>query len=125
MNVTTWILVIGGVMLNAMAQLLLKLATGTTGAIEPSLSGLASAAPRLLSHYGSWGGIACYAVSVVVWILALSRAPVSIVYPLLSIGYIVNALAAAVLFEESLDVSKVVGIAVIVLGVFILTQSRT
>jgi len=125
MNLTTWILVIGGVLLNATAQLLLKLATGTTGAIEPSLNGLVNAAPRLLSHYGSWGGIACYAVSVVVWILALSRAPVSVVYPLLSIGYIVNAFAAAALFQETLDTSKLVGIGVIVLGVFILSQSRT
>ncbi len=53
-----------------------------------------------------------------------SRAPVSVVYPLLSIGYIVNAIAAAALFQESLAPGKLLGIAVIILGVFILTQSH-
>ncbi|MFC4314740.1 4-amino-4-deoxy-L-arabinose transferase [Steroidobacter flavus] len=125
MNPVTWALVISGVLLNATAQLLLKAATSATGAIEPSWAGLATAGPRLLSHYGAWGGIACYVVSVVIWILALSRAPVSVVYPLLSIGYIVNAIAAAALFQESLAPGKLLGIAVIVLGVFILSQSQT
>ena len=40
------------------------------------------------------GGMACYAVSLVVWIMALSRVPVSIAYPMLSIGYVVNAVGA-------------------------------
>ncbi len=60
-----------------------------------------------------WIGLFCYAISVVIWILALSRVDVSIAYPMLSIGYIVNALAAWALFGEALTVSRAVGIAVI------------
>ena len=120
---STWLLVLSGVVLNAAAQLLLKAATTATGPIALSWTGVASATPRLLSHYGSWGGIACYVVSVLIWILALSRAPVSVVYPLVSIGYIVNAVGAMLLFGESLQPAKLLGIAVIILGVFILTQS--
>lgn len=63
------------------------------------------------------------ALSVLIWILALSRAPVSVVYPLLSIGYIVNAVGATLLFGEVLEASKLAGIAVIILGVYILTRS--
>ena len=40
-----------------------------------------------------------YAVSLVVWIMALSRVPVSIAYPMLSIGYVVSAVAAYFLFD--------------------------
>ncbi len=123
MTAITWGLVMSGVVLNAAAQLLLKAATAATGPIALSWAGVASAAPRLLSHYGAWGGIACYVVSVLVWILALSRAPVSVLYPLVSIGYIVNAIGAMLLLGESLPLVKLVGIAVIMLGVFILTQS--
>jgi multidrug transporter EmrE-like cation transporter len=123
MSPLTWLLVLTGVALNAAAQLLLKAATTATGPIALSWAGIASAAPRLLSHYGAWGGIACYVVSVWIWILALSRAPVSVVYPLVSIGYIVNAVGAMLLFGEALQPAKVLGIAVIILGVFILTQS--
>ena len=59
-----------------------------------------------------------------IWVVALSRAPVSIVYPMLSLGYIVNALAAMVLFDEPLSAGKVAGILIIILGVYVLTQSR-
>jgi multidrug transporter EmrE-like cation transporter len=123
MSLVTWVLVISGVLLNAAAQLLLKAATRATGEITLSWPGVAAAAPQLLSHYGWWGGITCYLLSVVIWILALSRAPVSVIYPLLSIGYIVNAVGAALLFGESLESSKLLGIAVIVLGVYLLTRS--
>ena len=97
MTPLTWVLVISGVLLNAAAQLLLKWATSATGPIALSWAGLTNATPRLLAHYGLWSGIACYGISVIVWIVALSRAQVSTVYPLLSIGYIVNAVGAALL----------------------------
>jgi multidrug transporter EmrE-like cation transporter len=125
MTPLTWILVISGVLLNAAAQLLLKWATGATGPIALSWDGLTSATPRLLAHFGLWSGITCYVISVVVWILALSRAQVSTVYPLLSIGYIVNAIGATLLLGEALPVSKVAGIAIIISGVFLLTQSHS
>ena len=123
MSAVTWTLILVGVLLNAAAQLMLKAATSATGVIALSGAGLAAALPRLLSHPGSWGGIGCYAVSVVVWVLALSRAPVSIAYPLLSIGYIVNALLAYWLFGEPLHATKVAGIFVIIVGVYLLTRS--
>lgn len=124
MSALTWMLVITGVMLNAAAQLLLKAATGSTGPIALSWVGVTAAAPRMLSHFGWWGGLACYAASVLIWVLALSRAPVSVIYPLLSLGYIVNAVAATMLFGEPLQPAKVVGIGIIIFGVYILTQSR-
>ncbi len=125
MSALTWTLILVGVLLNAAAQLLLKAATSATGVIALSGTGLTAALPKLLSHPGSWGGVGCYAVSVVVWVLALSRAPVSIAYPMLSIGYIVNALLANWLFGEPLHASKVAGIFVIVVGVYLLTRNPT
>jgi multidrug transporter EmrE-like cation transporter len=123
MSALTWTLILVGVLLNAAAQLLLKAATSATGVIALSSTGLSAALPKLLSHPGSWGGVGCYVVSIVVWVLALSRAPVSIAYPMLSIGYIVNALLAHWLFGESLHASKVAGIFVIIVGVYLLTRS--
>jgi multidrug transporter EmrE-like cation transporter len=55
--------------------------------------------------------------------MALSRVPVSVAYPLLSIGYIVNAFAAWYLFGESLTAQKLVGIAVICIGVWLVAKS--
>jgi multidrug transporter EmrE-like cation transporter len=62
-------------------------------------------------------------VSVVVWIMALSRVEVSIAYPMLSIGYIVNALLAWWLFGEAVGVQRLVGIGIIIVGVIIIARS--
>ena len=78
---------------------------------------------RLAANPFILGGLACYVVSVVVWIMALSRVPVSVAYPMLSVGYIVNAVAAWLLFGESLTAQKLVGIAFIVVGVFLVARS--
>jgi multidrug transporter EmrE-like cation transporter len=58
-----------------------------------------------------------------VWILALSRVPVSIAYPMLSIGYVVNAFAAWYLFGEMLNSGRWIGIGFIIVGVYLLTRS--
>jgi multidrug transporter EmrE-like cation transporter len=58
-----------------------------------------------------------------VWILALSRVEVSIAYPMLSIGYVVNAIAAWMLFGEDLNMARVAGIGVIIVGVWLVARS--
>jgi multidrug transporter EmrE-like cation transporter len=119
----TFSLLMTGVLLNAAAQLLLKAGTNRVGEFAFSLDNLVPIGSRLAGSPFILGGLACYVVSVVVWILALSRVPVSIAYPMLSVGYIVNALAAWMLFGESLGVQKLVGIGFIVVGVFLVARS--
>jgi multidrug transporter EmrE-like cation transporter len=119
----TFSLVLAGVLLNACAQLLLKAGTNRVGEFAYSLANLVPVGAKLATSPYIAGGLACYVVSVVVWILALSRVPVSVAYPMLSIGYVVNALAAWYLFGESLTAQKIVGIAFIVAGVFLVTRS--
>jgi len=116
-------LVLTGVLLNAAAQLALKASVSDTGIISLDLQSLLGSAGSLASNLWLWLGLICYAISVVVWILALSRVDVSIAYPMLSIGYIVNAVAAWHLFDEPMNIGKVVGIGIIIVGVYILARS--
>lgn len=118
--------VMGGVLLNALAQLLLKLGTQVTGPISladgPAAlwrSGLA-----LATQPGILGGLACYVVSVMLWVVALSRLEVSMAYPMVSIGYVVNALLAWWLLGEGISLQRWLGIAVIVFGVLLVAQSE-
>ena len=123
MNAVAFSLVLTGVLLNAGAQLLLKAGTNRIGEFAFSLDNLVPIGVKVASSPFVLGGLGCYAVSVVVWILALSRVPVSIAYPMLSIGYIVNAAAAWFLFGESLTAQKLVGIGFIVVGVWLVARS--
>ena len=123
MTPLTFSLLMTGVLLNAGAQLLLKAGTNRIGEFAFSVDNLVPIGSRLAASPFILGGLACYVVSVVVWILALSRVPVSIAYPMLSVGYIVNAVAAWMLFGESLTAQKLVGIGFIVVGVYLVARS--
>ncbi|HEY9532543.1 MAG TPA: SMR family transporter [Burkholderiales bacterium] len=123
MNAMTFSIVLSGVLLNAGAQLLLKAGTNVIGVIGPVSGGIAEVVPRVALQPFIVGGLACYVVSVALWIVALSRVDVSIAYPMLSIGYVVNAFAAWYLFGEALTPLRLTGIAVIVLGVFLISRS--
>jgi multidrug transporter EmrE-like cation transporter len=123
MNAISFSLVLTGVLLNAAAQLLLKAGTNAVGRFEFALGNALPVGLRLALEPHIAGGVACYVVSLVVWIMALSRVEVSIAYPMLSIGYIVNAVAAWYLFGESLNALRLTGIGFIVVGVFLVARS--
>lgn len=123
MTLLTFWLVMLGVLLNAAAQLLLKAGTNRMGEFAFSADNIAPVGLQLATSPPILAGIACYVVSLGVWILALSRVPVSVAYPMLSVGYIVNALAAWWLFGESLGAQKLLGIGFIIVGVVLVARS--
>jgi multidrug transporter EmrE-like cation transporter len=123
MNATSFSLLMTGVMLNAGAQLLLKAGTNSVGVFEFTRENIVPIGWRLATEPHIVGGLACYVISVVVWIMALSRVEVSIAYPLLSVGYVVNAIAAYYLFGESVTPLRLAGIGVIIIGVCLVTRS--
>jgi multidrug transporter EmrE-like cation transporter len=122
-NAVSLSLIMTGVLLNAAAQLLLKAGTNAVGRFEFSMANLLPVGMKLAFEPHIVAGLACYVVSVVVWIMGLSRVQVSIAYPMLSVGYILNAVAAWYLFGESMTAQKLVGIAFIVLGVFLVARN--
>jgi multidrug transporter EmrE-like cation transporter len=123
MNAVSFSLVMLGVLLNAAAQLLLKAGTNTVGQFEFSGANILPIGMKFALEPHILGGLTCYVVSVVVWIMALSRVEVSIAYPMLSVGYVVNAIAAWYLFGEQVTVERMVGIGIIILGVFVVARS--
>ncbi len=120
MTAASFALILTGVLLNATAQLLLKAGTNTLGVITPTAANALPLAWTVATNPHFLGGFACYGISVLVWILALSRVPVSIA---LSIGYVVNALAAWRLFGEALTGGRWLGIGFIIIGVYLLARS--
>ena len=123
MNATSFTLILTGVLLNAVAQLLLKAGTNVLGVLTLTREQWLSTGLAVAGNPYIVAGLACYVVSVGVWIGALSRVEVSIAYPMLSIGYVVNALAAWYLFGEAVTMQRWLGIGFIVIGVWLLARS--
>ena len=123
MNAITFSLLMTGVLLNAGAQLLLKAGTNSVGVFEFSRDNILPVGWKLATEPHIVGGLGCYVISVVIWVMALSRVEVSIAYPLLSVGYVVNALAAWYLFGEAVTPMRLTGIGVIIIGVYMVARS--
>ena len=116
-------LILTGVLLNAAAQLLLKQGMRKIGHFAFQAAALLPTGLAVATNPYILTGLLCYVISVVVWLMVLSRVEVSFAYPLLSVGYIVTALAGYYLFQENMNISRWAGIIVICLGVWLITRT--
>ena len=116
-------LILAAVFLGAAGQLLLKAGTNAIGAFAFDAQGLAAAGMRLAVEPRVLAGVVAYAVSLLAWVLALSRVPVSIAYPMVSLGYVLTVLAAWWWLGESLTAQRLAGVGLIVIGVLLVARS--
>jgi multidrug transporter EmrE-like cation transporter len=113
------LLVLVGIALNVGAQVALKLAVEQRAGVSWSdPAGLA----RLALDPWVILGLALYAASVVNWLVVLKRLDLSLAYPLMSIGYIATFWVGVWWFGEPVSATRLIGIAVIILGVIFLTR---
>ncbi|MDR5756943.1 EamA family transporter [Caballeronia sp. LZ035] len=122
MNLISFICIIIGVSLNACAQLLLKAGVNAVGHFDFTPANIVPVGLKIATQLPIIGGLSCYVLSVVVWIVGLSRVDVSIAYPMLSLGYVVNAFAAWYLFGEVMSMQRLIGIGIILVGVVVLAR---
>jgi multidrug transporter EmrE-like cation transporter len=124
MNLTTFAFIITGVLLNAAAQLLLKAGTNAMGgAIHLTAQNWFSTGLKVITQLPILAGLTCYAISVVVWIIGLSRADVSLAYPMLSLGYIAAAVGAWLFLGEAITPQRMLAMGVIIVGVALLART--
>lgn len=123
MNVTTFGFLFTAVCLNALAQFLLKAGTNAIGAIHLTSQNWFSVALKVATQLPILGGLSCYVISVFIWIVGLSRVDVTIAYPMLSLGYVITAIAAWYFLGESLTPQRLLAIGIIIVGVALLTRS--
>jgi drug/metabolite transporter (DMT)-like permease len=124
MNLSTFAFIITGVLLNAAAQIFLKAGTNALGgAIHLTAQNWFSTGIKVITQLPILAGLACYAVSLVVWIIGLSRTDVTIAYPMLSLGYVVSAVAAWFFLGEAVSMQRLLAIGVIMIGVALLART--
>lgn len=62
-------------------------------------------------------GLLSYGLSAFVWLLVLSRVPLSTAYPFIALGIAITTLGGRFLFEEPLTGTKLVGIGLVLIGI--------
>ena len=114
-------MILGSVLLNAIAQLLIRkgmLCIGTVG-----VDNFTQNIGAMITNLWLWGAMVSYAVSILLWMSVLSKVEVSFAYPFLSIGYIFAAVIGYMVFNENLSMTRIAGIIVICIGVILISRS--
>jgi len=109
-----WVLVFIAVILGACGQLLMKHGMSIVGQIS------ISSIPQILNALTNpfvFLGFAVYAISSILWLSVISKLPLSVAYPILSMGYVIVVFGSYFFFKEPLSTFKIIGVACIILGV--------
>lgn len=117
-------LLLTSVVLNSVGSVLIKKGANAIVEQEPvrSLKGLVLHMLPALNLF-TLSGLALLGMSFVVFVLLLSKVPLSVAQPMLAMTYIITAVAAYFIFNEPLTFSKIAGIVTIVFGVYLLSSN--
>lgn len=69
-------------------------------------------------------GFAIYVISAGIWIIILSREDLSWAFPLVSLSYVLTAIAAPKMLNEPFSIQRLVGTIVICAGVFLVSKTQ-
>jgi drug/metabolite transporter (DMT)-like permease len=120
----TFALLLIAISLTVTGELLLKTAMNRHGELNVSISTLVPTAIRLFTNPFVLGGFALVFSGALFWLGVLSRWPLSVAYPLLSISYIIGIIASVLVLKEKVSWLQVLGVLVIVVGVVLVSRGR-
>lgn len=119
------LLILSSVSLSAIAQISFKFGMSSSpvqGIIRDSASRLEIIGVILFQPYVLLG-LMCYVLGALMWLFVLSRLDVSMAYPFVGIGFILTMFLGALLLGEHIGITRVVGTALVVLGVVLVSRS--
>lgn len=106
------LIIIAGTFLVAVAQMLIK-----SGANRLGHADLLATAIGILTIPPLFAGYCLYGIFAVMMIYALRHGELSVLFPLISLGFVWVAILSVLIFHEAMSPLKGVGIAIIVCGV--------
>lgn len=112
-----WLILILGIAANASASVLIKVA------IMPPRSFPSLSAPMVaLYNWPFWLGLTLYGAAFLLYALALTKLPLNVAHPVLTSGAIATvAMMSVLIFREQFYWTTIAGIALVMLGVILIT----
>ena len=113
-------LILLSILFVASGQLMLKQGLTELGTLDFSLAQLSGTIALIFTKPLVLLGLSLFASSSLLWLTALSRAELSFAYPLMSISYATVAVTSFLIFHETINWTRILGIAIILIGISIL-----
>ena len=114
-------IVLTAICFSVTGELLLKSGMSSVGVL--GFSNFWPTLGRVFTHPKILGGFGLAGIGAVFWLAAISRAPLSWAYPMLSIGYILILLLSAIVLKEQVAPLRWVGALVICVGIVLVFRS--
>ena len=70
-------------------------------------------------------GFVCYGLSALLWLDVLSKLDFSLAFPMVSLTYVFSQVIGYFLFHETISVTRIAGVALILGGLFFVVRSGT
>lgn len=110
------------VLTNAAAQVLLKQGMLSLGPLTFSAETAIARVFQIVFNPWVFAGLSMFVISMASHLFVLSKVDLSFAYPFLSLGYVVVALVAWMVFKEDIGAYKIAGIALICAGTILIAQ---
>ena len=119
---TNLILIISSVFLNAIAQIFLKSGMSSLAPIKFDQSILKTSLLIISNGYNVLGFLS-YGFSIIIWLWVLAKVDVSFAYPFQALGYILVTILAWMIFNEEINMLRILALIIISIGLIILALS--
>jgi len=108
--------------LAVVGQLLLKMGMLRIGRFSLNISTIVQQYTRIFLNLFVIAGVIGFFLSMLVWLYVLSRLELSTAYPFVALNYVLILFVSHFLLKETITPVKIMGVAVIVLGVFLISR---
>jgi len=116
------LLILTSVSLNAGAQLLMRKGMLVIGEISVTNS-LIKVLPQMITNIFLWLSLFCYGISIVTWMIVLSRVEVSYAYAFSSIGYVLVTIMGIMILKENISTMRIIGVCIVCFGIILVAKS--
>ena len=121
MNLPSFALVLASVTLSALAQTAFKYGVMRVPLAE--ISGVLAKAMNMLLSPFVLLGLALYGLGAVLWLFALRHLDLSLAYPFVAMSFVMVVMSGIFVFNEPVNLSRLGGIALILLGLVLMARS--
>ena len=115
------LLLLMSVLFASIGQVLFKKGMSLAGALsfEGGILGILKTVMGVVFSPVVFIGLIFYALSTLLWLFALSKTTLNYAYPFTALTFILVMLASYFIFAETLPINRIIGVAVICIGVII------
>jgi len=116
------LLILISVSLNAGAQILMRKGMLQIGEVSFT-SSLLKTLSQMISNAYLWISLSCYGMSILIWMIVLSRVEVSFAYAFSSLGYVLVIIMSIFILREHISTIRIIGVGIVCFGIILVSRS--